>query len=336
MATHSELLHRFEFHLLVEQSFTPKTAGRYRLWVSRWLAWCSARRIHATEATPEHASRWWATLVDPGSNRRRYSAASLAHALSSVRTFHEWLIDDGKATQNPFARIRRPPVRYRLQPRLSEEEMERLLRAVPEDDDPRALRDRALLLTFYSTAGRLSEVVGIDLDDLDLENQRVRLRGKGGRERWGLLAPPAIAAIERWLVAGRPLIPGVPPHSGPLFVGIRGRRLCLQSAYEGIRRAARRAGILKPVSPHTLRRSAATIMWERGARLEAIQEYLGHQKLETTRQHYVAVEAAKARADWLRAHPLAAAGTNGLALAAPSEDEILRRLAALVASMLRQ
>lgn len=334
MATHRDMLRQFETHLRIEQGFSPKTVGRYRLWVSRWLAWCSARRIDAAQATADQATRWWGGLIDPPPNRRRYSTSSLAHALSSVRAFYQWLMARQMADHNPFGHIRRPPVRYHLQPRLSEEEMERLLRAVPEDDDPRRLRDRALLLTFYSTAGRLSEVVGIDLDDLDLPNQRVRLRGKGGRERWGLLAPPAIEAIQRWLEAGRPLVPGAPPHSGPLFVGIRGRRICLQSAYEGIRRAARAAGILKPVSPHTLRRSAATIMWERGARLEAIQEYLGHAKLETTRQHYVAVEAARARADWLLAHPLAADGAAIARPHPPSPDRIWQ-IASVIASLLR-
>ena len=171
-----------------------------------------------------------------------------------------------------------------------------------ETAGPRELRDRALLELLYSTGARISEAVGLDVDDVDVVTRSVRLDGKGGKQRLVPVGRPALAALDAWLVRGRPalLTRGTPA----VFLNARGGRLSRQSAWQVLRRAAEGAGITTPVSPHTLRHSFATHLLDGGADVRVVQELLGHASVTTT-QVYTLVTVEGLREVWAGAHPRA-------------------------------
>ncbi|MBD0323938.1 MAG: tyrosine-type recombinase/integrase, partial [Aldersonia sp.] len=175
-------------------------------------------------------------------------------------------------------------------------------------DQPRTLRNRALLELLYSTGARISEVVGLDVDDVDTDDRSVVLHGKGGKQRLVPVGRPAIAAVDAYLVRGRPALAaqrGVGgPGAGALFLNIRGGRLSRQSAWQVLQTAAERAGLDGRVSPHTLRHSFATHLLDGGADVRVVQELLGHASVTTT-QIYTLVTIGSLREVWAGAHPRA-------------------------------
>ncbi|WP_280501963.1 tyrosine-type recombinase/integrase, partial [Nocardia farcinica] len=175
------------------------------------------------------------------------------------------------------------------------------------DGGPRALRDRALLEPLYSTGARISEVIGLDVDDLDTAERAVLLRGKGGKQRIVPIGRPALAAVDAYLVRGRPALAAAGKGvstGGALFLNARGGRLSRQSAWQVLQTAAERAGIGAAVSPHTLRHSFATHLLDGGADVRVVQELLGHASVTTT-QIYTLVTVSTLREVWASAHPRA-------------------------------
>jgi integrase/recombinase XerD len=173
------------------------------------------------------------------------------------------------------------------------------------DGGPRGLRDRALLEMLYSTGARISETVGLDVDDLDLGERSVVLRGKGGKQRLVPIGRPALAAVDAYLVRGRPVLAARGKgNAGALFLNARGARLSRQSAWQVLHTAAERAGIAAAVSPHTLRHSFATHLLDGGADVRVVQELLGHASVTTT-QIYTLVTVNTLREVWATAHPRA-------------------------------
>jgi integrase/recombinase XerD len=172
------------------------------------------------------------------------------------------------------------------------------------DESPRGLRDRALLELLYGTGARISEAVGIDIDDLDLAGASVLLRGKGGKERLVPLGRPAIAAVDALLVRGRPALVAAGPGTPALFVNHRGGRLSRQSAWTVISGAVERSGVTSEVSPHTFRHSFATHLLDGGADVRVVQELLGHASVTTT-QIYTLVTVDRLREVYAEAHPRA-------------------------------
>ena len=225
--------------------------------------------------------------------------SSLARHLSSLRSFLRWLEERGRLPANPAAALRGPRRRRKLPRYLEEHEVEALLDA-PQPADTEARRDRALLEVLYSTGCRAAELVGLDEDDLDLHRGLVRLRGKGRKERLGMLGQPARAALATYLehkaAAGR--------ERGALFLNHRGGRLTDRSLRRILERCLRRAGIARACTPHTLRHSFATHLLRRGADLRTVQELLGHASLATT-QIYTHVSLEGLRRLYERANPLA-------------------------------
>ena len=236
------------------------------------------------------------------------AASSIARASAAIRSFHTFVSATSPDIHNPAARITSPKQGSHLPQALSVEQVSALLDAARVGDDVISLRDSALLELLYATGARVSEAVGLALDDLDLDEELpvIRLFGKGRKERIVPLGSYAKAAIEAYIVRSRPVLAQRGQGSPALFLNSRGRALSRQSAWEIIQRAADRAGIDEDVSPHTLRHSFATHLLEGGASIRDVQELLGHASVQTT-QIYTRVTPTTLKEVYQLAHPRAKA-----------------------------
>jgi integrase/recombinase XerD len=198
--------------------------------------------------------------------------------------------------------VSRPKVPKNLPRPLSVKEVAAIVSA-PSEATPADLRDHAILETLYGAGLRISELVGLDMDELDLEEGSVRVLGKGSKERIVPLGRYAVRAIEAYLTRARPSLAGA-RSGGALFLNLRGGRLTRQGAARVLKRAAARAGVRARVTPHTLRHSFATHLLEGGADVRVVQELLGHASLATT-QIYTLVTGERMREEYFSAHPRA-------------------------------
>jgi integrase/recombinase XerD len=224
----------------------------------------------------------------------------------AVRGWHRFCVREGLASTDAAAQVRPPTPPRRLPKAISVDEVERLLDAAGADSTPLALRDRSLLELLYGTGARISEAVGLDVDDVDLDDGVARLRGKGGKQRVVPLGSYAAAAVSAYLVRARPVLAagGLRTSTPALFLNARGGRLSRQSAWAVLRSAASRAGLTVEVSPHTLRHSFATHLLDGGADVRVVQELLGHASVTTT-QIYTLVTVDRLREVYAAAHPRA-------------------------------
>lgn len=230
-----------------------------------------------------------------------YSASTVARKLSSLRTFCRFLCRREVLERNPTEGLRGPKHRRPLPHFLGDDPI-RILLTAPPAETPIGSRDRAILETAYSAGLRVSELVGIDLPDLNLEEGTVRIRGKGKRERLGLLGSHAVAAIERWLGARIVNPRAKREHALALFLNKNGTRLSARSVGRMLEKYLKIAGLDPKTSPHTLRHTFATHLLDRGADIRSVQELLGHRSLSTT-QIYTHLTADRLRADYDKAHP---------------------------------
>jgi integrase/recombinase XerD len=299
-------LRRFLDYLAVERGLAANTLSAYRRDLQRYAGWLAASGIDDPALAEEQdvvaflgALRAGATPVGT-----RYRASSVARSLAAVRGFHRFLVRERLAGSDPSHDLGAPKVPSSLPKALEIAQVEALLGAVA-GDDPRALRDRALLETLYAAGLRVSEATALDLDDLDLDDGAVRAFGKGAKERLVPLGRSARKALEAWLVRGRPALAST--RSGPaLFLNAQGTRLTRQGCWKILRRHAKRAGLESHVSPHVLRHSFATHLLAGGADIRSVQELLGHASLATT-QVYTKVTQERLREVYLHAHPRARA-----------------------------
>jgi integrase/recombinase XerD len=299
-------LRRFLDYLAVERGLAANTLSAYRRDLQRYAGWLAAAGVDDPALASEEdlvaflgALRTGATPVGT-----RYRASSVARSLAAVRGFHRFLVRERLAGSDPSLDLGAPKVPSSLPKALSIEQVEALLGAVP-GDDPRALRDRALLETLYAAGLRVSEATALDLDDVDLEDGSVRAFGKGSKERMVPLGRNARAALGAYLVRGRPAL--ARPRSGAaLFLNAQGTRLTRQGCWKILRRHAGHAKLEAEVSPHVLRHSFATHLLAGGADIRSVQELLGHASLATT-QVYTKVTQDRLREVYLRAHPRARA-----------------------------
>jgi integrase/recombinase XerD len=223
-----------------------------------------------------------------------------------VRGFHKFTVREGLAQNDPAAGVRPPASAKRLPKALPLSDIEAILEAAGAPGTTLALRDRALLELLYSTGARISEAVGLDVDDLDPEEGTVLLRGKGGKERMVPVGSYAREAVDGYLVRGRPNLAATGHGTPALFLNARGGRLSRQSAWAVLAKAAERAGVTAEVSPHTLRHSFATHLLDGGADVRVVQELLGHASVTTT-QVYTLVTVDSLREVYATAHPRALA-----------------------------
>ncbi|CAN5463877.1 site-specific tyrosine recombinase XerD [soil metagenome] len=233
---------------------------------------------------------------------RAYAASTVARTLVAVRGLHKFLLREGLAGDDPSVDVTGPRARRPLPKALALADVEQLL-AAPAGDEPQDLRDRAMLELLYAAGLRITELIDLDVDDVDLTQRTVRCLGKGGKERIVPLGRAACLAVDGWVVRGRP---GLGPGTPALFCNRRGGRLTRQGGWKIIKRHAERVGLGDRVSPHTLRHSFATHLLDNGADVRVVQELLGHASVNTT-QVYTLVSRTRLRAVYERAHPRATA-----------------------------
>jgi integrase/recombinase XerD len=317
-------LRRFLDYLAVERGLAANTLSAYRRDLRRYAGWLAASGIDDPALAEEEDVVAFLGALRAGAIPvgTRYRASSVARSLAAVRGFHRFLVRERLAGSDPSHDLGTPKVPSSLPKALEIAQVEALLGAVA-GDDPRALRDRALLETLYAAGLRVSEATALDLDDLDLDDGAVRAFGKGAKERLVPLGRSARKALEAWLVRGRPALASA--RSGPaLFLNAQGTRLTRQGCWKILRRHAKRAGLESHVSPHVLRHSFATHLLAGGADIRSVQELLGHASLATT-QIYTKVTQERLREVYLRAHPRARAAPGFLGSTSPGSP---RRTAA--------
>jgi integrase/recombinase XerD len=292
-------------HLTVERGLAPNTLASYRRDLRRYLAHLSAAGVGSPdEVTEAHVSSFLVALREGDEDHPPLAATSAGRAVVAVRGFHRFLLREGVVTVDAARGVRPPPPPKRLPKAISVDEVAALLGAAGADETPRAVRDRALLELLYGSGARISEAVGLDLDELDLEQGVVRLVGKGSKERVVPVGSYAREAVQAYLVRARPALAAAGKGSPALFLNSRGGRLSRQSAWTALRAAAQRAGITREVSPHTLRHSFATHLLDGGADVRVVQELLGHASVTTT-QVYTLVTVDRLREVYATAHPRA-------------------------------
>ena len=299
------MVQRYLDHLTVEKGSAANTVSSYRRDLARYAEYLSARgRKSLPEVTETDVREFLVALRKgvPEEGIAPLADSSVARTLVAARGFHKFAAAEGIVVDDVAHAVRPPKPARRLPKALSVDEVLAILEAAGAPDHPRALRDRAMLELLYSCGARISEVTSLDVDDIDTENRAVVLRGKGGKERIVPVGRPAIAAIDAYLVRGRPALSkrGTPA----LFLNIRGGRLSRQSAWQALVDAAERAGVQKEVSPHTLRHSFATHLLDGGADVRVVQELLGHSSVTTT-QVYTLVTVNTMREVYATAHPRA-------------------------------
>lgn len=297
-------------HLTIERGVAANTLSSYRRDLRRYTEHLRQRGIDDLARVAEaDVSDFLAALRrgDPDAGVAALSAVSAARAVVAVRGLHRFAAAEG-LTETDVARAVKPPTPSRRLPKsLTLDEVLALLEAAGGDseaDNPLTLRNRALLELLYSTGARISEAVGLDVDDIDTQARSVLLHGKGGKQRLVPIGRPAVSALDAYLVRGRPDLARRGRGSPAIFLNARGGRLSRQSAWQVLQDAAERAGIASAVSPHTLRHSFATHLLDGGADVRVVQELLGHASVTTT-QIYTMVTVHTLREVWAGAHPRA-------------------------------
>jgi integrase/recombinase XerD len=297
-------------HLTIERGVAKNTLSSYRRDLRRYSKHLSDRGIHdLAKVGEDDVSEFLVALRrgDPDSGAAALSAVSAARALIAVRGLHRFAAAEGLAELDVARAVRPPTPGRRLPKSLTIDEVLALLEGAGGDspsDGPLTLRNRALLELLYSTGSRISEAVGLDVDDIDTQARSVLLRGKGGKQRLVPVGRPAVQALDAYLVRARPDLARRGRGTAAIFLNARGGRLSRQSAWQVLQDAAERAGITSGVSPHMLRHSFATHLLEGGADVRVVQELLGHASVTTT-QIYTLVTVHALREVWAGAHPRA-------------------------------
>jgi integrase/recombinase XerD len=269
----------------------------------------AAGRTDIGAVTTEDVAEYLTGLREGDDQHRPLAASSAGRAVVAVRGLHAFALAEGLAGSDPARSVRPPAPPRRLPRAVSIPDVERLLQIA--GDSPAQRRDRALLELLYGTGARISEAVGLDVDDLDLRKHNgavatVRLAGKGGRQRLVPVGSYALAALQAYLVQARPALAASARSGKPspaVFLNARGGRLTRQGAWGALRAAAARAGLAE-VSPHMLRHSFATHLLDGGADVRVVQELLGHASVSTT-QVYTMVTVDKLREVYAASHPRA-------------------------------
>ncbi len=289
-------------HLAVERGVAANTLAAYGRDLRRYLEHLGGvgRLGDVSEA---QVAGFLAALREGDADHPPLSASSAARAVVAVRGLHRFAARDGIVADDVARAVRPPAPPRRLPKPISVDDVERLLEAAGFDGTPLALRDRALLEVLYGTGARISEAVGLDVDDL-LDRDAVVLRGKGGKERVVPVGSYARKAVDDYLVRARPALAAGGRGTARLFLNARGGALSRQSAWTILRVAAERAGLETEISPHTLRHSYATHLLDGGADVRVVQELLGHASVSTT-QVYTLVTVDRLREVYATAHPRA-------------------------------
>jgi len=292
---------RFLRFLTLERGRSGNTVAAYSADLTRYDQWLQTAGVEELSAiTAAHVEGFARDLTG--------SARTIQRRLSAVRSFHAFLVDDDRARANPSLGVAGPTSPARLPKALGVAVIQQLLESVSADD-PVSLRDRALLEVLYGTGARVSEVVGLAVDDVygadGSTRDLLRVVGKGDKERVVPLGTHARTALEAYLTRARQaLLSPRQRATASLFVGSRGGPLSRQSVWGILSTRAKKAGLTEPLSPHTLRHSCATHLIAGGADIRVVQELLGHQSVQTT-QIYTRVTIDSLRDVYYTSHPRA-------------------------------
>lgn len=298
----ASLIRRYLDHLRVERGLATNTIDAYRRDLDHYTRYLTETGLEdLAEVAPADVERFvaWMRTRRSGAGRP-YAASTVARTVVAVRGLHRFLADEGLVTADVAADVDTPRTGRPLPKALPLAQVERLL-AAPVGEEPTSLRDRAMLELLYGSGLRISELTGLDVDDVDRVERLVHVRGKGSKDRVVPFGAVAATALDQWLVRGRPsLATGV----AAVFVNTRGGRLTRQGVWKIVKEHADRVGLNHDVSPHTLRHSFATHLLDGGADVRAVQELLGHANVTTT-QIYTLVSRQRLRAMYDQAHPRA-------------------------------
>jgi integrase/recombinase XerD len=285
--------------LTVEKGYSKNTIDAYRNDLSQFVRFLGEQTVSSwSDVTKDQLTAFILEMKD-----REYSSSTVARKVAAVRAFLHFLVSEGVVHEDPSANLDSPSVTKRLPRPISPDEIEALLAAPDAEANPRAIRDRALLELLYATGMRVTEVVSLEVEDVNLASAAVRCFGKGSKERIIPIYPKAVEALESYLEYGRPpLLKSVDEKA--LFVNHRGERLTRQGLWLIIKRYVKQIGINELVTPHTLRHSFATHMLNGGADLRNVQKLLGHANISTT-QIYTQVSSKHLREVYDESHPRA-------------------------------
>jgi integrase/recombinase XerC len=293
-----EALAEFLRHLAVEKNASAHTIKSYREDLTQALEFLQGRQVQQpAQLTTRQVRAYLAWLHEHG-----YAKTTMARRMAALRSWCRFLCRQGVLSANPADGLRGPRQDRKLPHFLGEEEVARLL-TTPPADTPLGVRDRSILETLYSAGLRVSELTGLNCDDVDRDSGLATVRGKGKRERLALLGPQALAALEQWLSQRASLSPRAATQKA-VYLNKNGTRLTSRSVGRLLEKYLALAGLDPRTSPHTLRHSFATHMLDRGADIRSVQELLGHRSLATT-QVYTHVTTHRLRDNYAKAHPRA-------------------------------
>ncbi|MEX0761640.1 MAG: site-specific tyrosine recombinase XerD [Dehalococcoidia bacterium] len=252
----------------------------------------------------------WPQVEAPDLNRfladmdeRGYSPATRSRKIAALRSFMRFLKDEREIKDNPAANLRSPRAGRPLPKAMTVEDVDRLLESASKGRTPEEMRDNAMLELLYASGLRVSELVSLDIRDVDLDNAAVRSFGKGSKERIVPMHESAVLSVEQYIVMARPKL-AIAGANDALFLNRKGGRITRQGFWLRLRRCATLAGITTPITPHTLRHSFATHLLHGGASLRHVQELLGHASIATT-QIYTHLTSEHVRLEYEKAHPRA-------------------------------
>lgn len=298
-----ESVDSFLNYMTVERGVSPNTLVAYRNDLSQLVdylenTYSGGLMIDWGNVDDQVLTAYLLRLHDLG-----YSDTTRARKVASAKSLFGFLLDEGVIKQDPTENLSSPRVGRSLPEALSVEEVERLLAAVSGGDAPELKRDQAMLELLYASGLRVTELVSLDIDDLDLEQGSVRCFGKGAKERVIPIHQNAVNVLKEYISQARPLMAN--QRSGrSLFLNRRGERLTRQGFWLILKGHAKRAGVEKKITPHTLRHSFATHLLRGGAPLRHVQELLGHASITTT-QVYTHLTSEHVRSEYDKAHPRA-------------------------------
>ncbi len=299
-----EVFNKYINYLEAERNASPYTVRNYTHDLLDFFSYLKSKKIASLNEVDKHVVRGYLShLVKEG-----FAKISIARKLSAIRSFYRYLLREEIITVSPVATTSSPKLDKRLPTFLTPEETVRLLEA-PNLSMPQGQRDRALMELLYASGLRVSELVSLDLEQINLNTDEIRVWGKGAKERVALMGKPAAMALGAYLSQGRLKLLGK-KRSRALFVNRDGGRLTERSIQRILEKYTLVAGISKKVHPHTLRHTFATHLLDGGADLRVVQELLGHANLAST-QIYTHVTKSQARKVYLSAHPLAQERDNG-------------------------
>lgn len=290
--------------MIAEKNASIHTIDNYRREIEECLTFLEEQGVRTWDNVDRLVLRRYLAWL----NAQGYAKASVVRRLSELRSFGRFLMREGIVPINPFRAVSSPKMSRHLPVPLSVQETVALLSA-PDATTPQGLRDRAILEVLYSSGLRVSELAGLNINDIDWGRSELRVLGKGAKERIVFLGQPALAALRAYLEGGRPYLLQ-DKTSTALFLNRLGSRLTTRSIMNLLKKYSRMIGLEKRVTPHTLRHTFATHLLDGGADLRSVQELLGHALLTTT-QIYTHVSQSRAREVYLRSHPLAKASPDG-------------------------